>query len=232
MFEEDTFGQLDPVPIEFASAVNHVGTTDTFTLRNVPVGQTVKLYQKDNDGNYIEIASKEAVTTQEDDTTVTVFFDSLDFGAEAGEIFYATAKENYLDIVKLSVSYEVEIDRTKLEAAITEAEGLNEADYTIDSWTRLKEELEAAKALGEDATQEAIETATAALTNAIKDLIEVVVDPTDPFPKPPTDGDADFSDNVNPDGSWKYDNGNGEFLSDGWGKIDNTWYFFDKEGVL
>ena len=141
-----------------------------------------------------------------------------------------TAMENLVQVAP-------EIDTTELEAAIAQAEGLNESNYIADTWAKLEKALEAAKALGVDATQEEVDAAAAAITDAIKGLIGAVVDPivpVDPTPEPPTDT------NVNPDGdwkqeadgTWKYDNGDGTVVADGWGKIDDTWYFFDEEGTM
>ena len=64
-------------------------------------------------------------------------------------------------------------DRSALSDLIDEAQALNEADYTSDTWQALKDALEAAKAVveDEDASQQAIDDAADALRNAIDGLI-------------------------------------------------------------
>ena len=63
-----------------------------------------------------------------------------------------------------------EVDTTKLAAAIEKAEGLNESDYTKDSWKALQSELTKAKSALEAATPDkpTKEVSTDALEKAIK----------------------------------------------------------------
>ncbi|MCD7752969.1 MAG: hypothetical protein LUH41_00240, partial [Clostridiales bacterium] len=73
------------------------------------------------------------------------------------------------------------VDTSALEAAIGEAEGLTEGDYTADSWADLEAALAAAKAVlaNENATQTEVDEATAALTAAIAALEAVSADTVD-----------------------------------------------------
>ena len=68
----------------------------------------------------------------------------------------------------------VEADKAALSAAVITAEGLNENDYTVESWAVLTETLAQAKALiaKEDATQEEVDVAAAELNAAIAALVE------------------------------------------------------------
>ena len=101
MFDTDQFFQTDPVMMHFASAVNGVGATDTFTLTHVPVGQTVTVYTKSGD-TYTQIGSAEA-----EETTVTLT--GLDFGtAEAGRIYYSTTAVSSAESIKQSAPFEAE----------------------------------------------------------------------------------------------------------------------------
>lgn len=54
-------------------------------------------------------------------------------------------KEAALAAIK-SANEAVTVETTKLEAAITAAEALKEADYTADSWSAMQTKLTAAKA--------------------------------------------------------------------------------------
>ena len=67
----------------------------------------------------------------------------------------------------------VEVDTTKLEASIASAEGLNEADYTADSWKALQEALTSAKAaLEAKESQEAVDNAAEAVDSAVAALVK------------------------------------------------------------
>lgn len=86
-----------------------------------------------------------------------------------------------------TIKEEVQVDKSKLEEAIKEAEDLEEEDYTKESWTNLQEKLNLAKGvLGkEDATQEEVDNTVKALSEAItglvkKDDAEGPVDPEEP----------------------------------------------------
>ena len=65
----------------------------------------------------------------------------------------------------------VEVSTEKLQAAITKAEGLKEADYTADSWKTMQDALTEAKAaLEAKESQDKVDAAEAKLTKAIDDL--------------------------------------------------------------
>ena len=66
-----------------------------------------------------------------------------------------------------------EVDTTKLAAAIEKAEGLNESDYTKDSWKALQSELTKAKsALEAKESQDTVDKATEKLNKAISALVK------------------------------------------------------------
>lgn len=68
----------------------------------------------------------------------------------------------------------VEVNTEALQAAITKAEGLKEADYTADSWAKLQTALTAADAaLTAKESQKAVDTAAGNLTAAIDALAKV-----------------------------------------------------------
>ena len=98
MFETDQFPQTDVVPMHFASAFNGEGAADTFTLKNVPNGVTVKVYNAEGD------KLGEAVS---DGTTVVI--EGLDFGtSDAGRVFYTTTAPAAAESAKLSAPFEAE----------------------------------------------------------------------------------------------------------------------------
>ena len=73
-------------------------------------------------------------------------------------------------------------DTSALEAAIAEAQALNESDYTADSWQKMQLELDEAieildkaKADPNSTTQAAVEEATTHLNNAIRELVPAAI---------------------------------------------------------
>lgn len=64
------------------------------------------------------------------------------------------------------------VDWSALEAALAEAAKLNESDYTAESWKVLADAVEAGKNLPETATQEQVDAAAKAITDAIAGLVE------------------------------------------------------------
>ena len=96
MFETG-FPETEPVPMRYASAVNGVGADDTFTLNNVPAGQTVKVY------------NAEGALIGETTGSGTVTLTGLDFGtADAGRVYYTTTETGYLESSRFSAPFEAE----------------------------------------------------------------------------------------------------------------------------
>ncbi len=96
MFETG-FPETEPVPMRYASAVNGVGAADTFTLTNVPAGQTVKVY------------NAEGALIGETVGSGTVTLTDLDFGtADAGRVYYTTTETGYLESSRFSAPFEAE----------------------------------------------------------------------------------------------------------------------------
>ncbi len=94
------------------------------------------------------------------------------YAAEAiGKSMIETAMNRMADAVD---SLERIVDKTALNAAIQEAEGKKEADYTADSYSKLAEALKKAKdvAAKADATQGEVDSAKTELDDAIKGLQE------------------------------------------------------------
>ena len=82
-------------------------------------------------------------------------------------------------------------DKTALAEAIKKTEALDENEYTAESWAKLEEALKAAQTVfdDEDATQEEVDAATAALNQAIAALVKAEVPEatvTDPDTVPKT----------------------------------------------
>lgn len=96
------------------------------------------------------------------------------------------------------------VEKGALQAAVDEAKGLAEKDYTAESWAPFATALADAEAVlaDEDATQEMVDGALAALTTA-QDALVVYEEPTpdpDPDPDPEPGTDPDPEPGVDPDG--------------------------------
>ena len=130
MFESDQFPQTQPVRMHFAEAVNGAEDRDSFMLRNVPDGQTVKVYAKNSDG-YTLIGEQVAADGK-------VMLEGLDFGtAEAGRIYYTTTAAGSAESIKLSAGFERE------DAAVSApAENVTFTPFSqIDSDTYIRDDM-------------------------------------------------------------------------------------------
>lgn len=101
MFETTERNRTDIVLMKFASAKNNKGASDTFSLTHAPTGSTVRLYLRDANGNYTQIASKEAHSS-------TVSFTGLDYGSDAGRVFYTVQEGKQEESIKLSTAFDAE----------------------------------------------------------------------------------------------------------------------------
>lgn len=101
MFETPERNRTDIVLMKFASAKNNKGASDTFSLTHAPTGSTVRLYLRDANGNYTQIASKEAQSS-------TVSFTGLDYGSDAGRVFYTVQEGKQEESIKLSTAFDAE----------------------------------------------------------------------------------------------------------------------------
>ena len=101
MFETTERNRTDIVLMKFASAKNNTGASDTFSLTHAPTGSTVRLYLRDANGNYTQIASKEAQSS-------TVSFTGLDYGSDAGRVFYTVQEGKQEESIKLSTAFDAE----------------------------------------------------------------------------------------------------------------------------
>ena len=101
MFESNERERSDIVLMKFASAKNNKGASDTFSLTHAPTSSTVRLYLRDANGNYTQIASKEAQSS-------TVSFTGLDYGSDAGRVFYTVQEGKQEESIKLSTAFDAE----------------------------------------------------------------------------------------------------------------------------
>ena len=101
MFETTERNRTNIVLMKFASAKNNKGASDTFSLTHAPTGSTVRLYLRDANGNYTQIASKEAQSS-------TVSFTGLDYGSDAGRVFYTVQEGKQEESIKLSTAFDAE----------------------------------------------------------------------------------------------------------------------------
>ena len=97
LFESDKLPKTENVMMHFASAENNEGANDKVTIKNVEKDQIVRLY----DTLESQTPLKEKVAKE----AGTVTFDNLDFGNEAGRIYYTVQTPEVDESLKYSVSY-------------------------------------------------------------------------------------------------------------------------------
>ena len=104
---------------------------------------------------------------------VTIGGWDADFTYDATSGVFSVANVNG-DVVITATAVDIPADKTALNAAIAEAEALDEEAYTSGTWAALEEALEAAKAVAEDPapTQSEVDEATENLKNAMDALLE------------------------------------------------------------
>ncbi|MCI9273428.1 MAG: endo-beta-N-acetylglucosaminidase [Clostridiales bacterium] len=100
MFEDGTLPPADTVGMQFASAQNNSGATDTFSLSHVPAGSTVRAYADLNKENLLgsAVAGNDG----------KVVLENLNFGAGAGRVYYTVQGGITGESDVLSTSYESE----------------------------------------------------------------------------------------------------------------------------
>ena len=113
MFETTERNRTDIVLMKFASAKNNTGASDTFSLTHAPMGSTVRLYLRDANGNYTQIASKEAQSS-------TVSFTGLDYGSDAGRVFYTVQEGKQEESIKLSTAFDAEPGAVKYSITVVQ----------------------------------------------------------------------------------------------------------------
>ena len=116
MFETTERNRTDIVLMKFASAKNNKGASDTFSLTHAPTGSTVRLYLRDANGNYTRIASKEAQSS-------TVSFTGLDYGSDAGRVFYTVQEGKQEESIKLSTAFDAEPGAVKYSITVVQPAG-------------------------------------------------------------------------------------------------------------
>ena len=122
-------------------------------------------------------------TTDEKETEATAIWNSENYnGNTAGEYIFTLETElpehvsdifGTLDGLSVKVTVLPAADKTALETSIESASALKEEEYTSDSWTILKNALNAAERIAADgkASQQQVDECTAALEKAVSDLI-------------------------------------------------------------
>ena len=138
---------------------------------------TVTVVVKDQDGNVVASAGGDADVDENGNWSFKPSAD-LEAGTYTFEVT-ATSPDGKMSVTKIK---EIEVlalvDKTALQNKVNEinGEGLEDADYTPESWQVLEDALEAAEAVlaDADATQEEVDDALADLTDARDGLVPVV----------------------------------------------------------
>ncbi|MGN7296025.1 endo-beta-N-acetylglucosaminidase [Ferdinandcohnia sp. SAFN-114] len=97
MFESAALPRTENIMMHFVNAENNLGAKDKVTIERVKKGQTVRLYKSlDAKDVLIEMIA-------EQDGTMTL--EGLDFGVEAGRIYYTVQQQDERESLRYSVAY-------------------------------------------------------------------------------------------------------------------------------
>lgn len=137
-----------------------------------PDGEASKLMSADADtgfGTYVMHFGKDIATGAENEYKSV----SIDVPGKTVKVAESYKANLIWELQNVPDGGVVQTEKEKLTAKITEAEALNEADYTPESWTTFKTALTDAKAVlaNNSSTDTEYSTATAALTLAITELV-------------------------------------------------------------
>ncbi len=97
MFENAALPRTENIMMHFVTAENNAGAQDKVTIENVQQGQTVRLYNS--------LDSKDALAEMKADKNGTITFEELNFGLEAGRIYYTVQTEDERESLRFSVAY-------------------------------------------------------------------------------------------------------------------------------
>jgi endo-beta-N-acetylglucosaminidase D len=97
MFENAALPRTENIMMHFVTAENNAGAQDKVTIERVKKGQTVRLYES------LDASDVLAEKVAEKDGTIT--FEQLDFGPDAGRIYYTVQTEGERESLRFSVAY-------------------------------------------------------------------------------------------------------------------------------
>ncbi|MEH7484116.1 discoidin domain-containing protein [Neobacillus drentensis] len=97
MFESDALPRTENIMMHFVSAENNIGAQDKVVIERVKQGQTVRLYRS------LDTKEVLAEKTAEKDGTLT--FEQLDFGPDAGRVYYTVQNPDTRESLKYSTAY-------------------------------------------------------------------------------------------------------------------------------
>ncbi|MEH7119202.1 discoidin domain-containing protein [Neobacillus vireti] len=97
MFESAALPRTQNVMMHFVKAENNAGAEDQVSIDRVKKGQTVRLYKS--------LDAKAILAEKTADQDGTIIFEQLDFGPEAGRIYYTVQQEDERESLRFSSAY-------------------------------------------------------------------------------------------------------------------------------
>ncbi|WP_342042963.1 endo-beta-N-acetylglucosaminidase [Bacillus sp. OTU2372] len=97
MFESAALPRTENVMMHFVKAENNAGAEDQVTIERVKKGQTVRLFKSLN--------AKEILAEKTSDQDGTIVFEHMDFGPEAGRVYYTVQQEDERESLRFSSAY-------------------------------------------------------------------------------------------------------------------------------
>ena len=153
-------------------APDAMGGSEVYSLINRMWSNTIKMWNSDINKSTVKYSNK--TVTYDGTVTYDQFAQVRDtFGFFPGyDENKGCSENNVLPAAAELKAAMPPVDRTALDAAIASAEMLGADAYTPASWTPFENALKTAKSLGDDATQDEINAAATALTNAQNALVK------------------------------------------------------------
>ncbi|WP_422658870.1 endo-beta-N-acetylglucosaminidase [Paenibacillus sp. EC2-1] len=101
MFESASLPKTENIMMHFVTAQNNTGPKDRVVIEGVRKGQTVRLYKS--------LDTKEVLAEQLAEENGAITFEALDFGPEAGRIYYTVQSDGLGESLRFSKAYLAEL---------------------------------------------------------------------------------------------------------------------------
>lgn len=132
MFESASLPKTENIMMHFVTALNNTGPKDKVVIERVRKGQTVRLYKS--------LDTKEVLAEKLAEGDGAITFEALDFGPEAGKIYYTVQSEGLEESLRFSKAYLGElvleanelIPQAGITASATSSEEGHEPDKALD----------------------------------------------------------------------------------------------------
>lgn len=148
LFESDQLPKTENVMMHFVEAINKEGATDTVVMEQIEKDQVVRLYES------LDAKEPLAETTVKEDGKVE--WDELDFGEDAGRIYYTVQTPKFDESLRYSAAYlseNLEVTDLQRQVQLMELKGVF---LDTDAAGKLQKHLTAVKHFAEQEKNEKV----------------------------------------------------------------------------